>query len=124
MSAVDDYREADSKTTYTTPQEAATARKARAAIAELEAEKKDLQWRKDEMTKALQSRIAELESERERWVWTAHMVWSTPDPNPTDICSYPMRLSKRWHPGRSYHSGQFQEEIQMEPRKEGSARET
>ena len=38
MSAVEEYREADSETTYTTPQEAATARKARAAITELEAE--------------------------------------------------------------------------------------
>ena len=38
MRAVEEYREADSETTYTTPQEAATARKARAAIAELEAE--------------------------------------------------------------------------------------
>jgi len=42
VSAVDDYREADSETTYTSPQEAATARKARAAIAELEAENERL----------------------------------------------------------------------------------
>lgn len=38
MSAVEEYRKADAETTYTSPQELSTARKAKAAIAELEAE--------------------------------------------------------------------------------------
>jgi len=37
MSAVDEYQLADSETVYTTPQQLSTARRARAAIAELEA---------------------------------------------------------------------------------------
>lgn len=37
MSAADEYRSADSETVYTTPQQLSTARRARAAIAELEA---------------------------------------------------------------------------------------